>query len=906
MVPHAPKTFAAATSLHRPFYMRRRVDGNATGRPVEGTQRLTTGEPLSTRASLLESEPVDSHPVNAAPRARVLAEVVALAWIVVVAAVFLLPALIGGMAIGPYDLLRSIGITATAHPVVHNAVGSDEIQEFIPWQVLSWLDVHSGHLPLWDPSNLLGMPLAFNFESAPFSLTIAIGYLFPLHLAHTVTIAVRLLLAGGGVYVLCRMLRLGILPAAIAATAFELSGGFTIWIGTYKSGGFCFVGWVLAASVALLRGERRAVPITLLALAIALAFAEAEPQVDSLVILPMVVLAGVVSSHRWRLGDRRLAARMLLDHGLAVLAAMALVAPIYLPSLQLLTASARTSGPYAVGLPPSQLTHLIFSGYDGVPTALGSIVGAMNPYISIVYVGVVVVVLACAGLAWIRTRPEAFAFALLAMFLVLALFAPPAAALLRHVPGLRVFGLVLVSPILDLSIAVLAAYGAQALKGRLTPQTVRESRIDDGRPADAVAASRPDKRATTDWSVVAGEAPGRVVRSARRLFLFGVGCLALVLVALEIRLRVGVDHLTALQASVRAGSFIWPALSIAACALLVASWGPLRRFVERGSRRMGTSLLLGVLLGTETAFLLTAGATYLSSTQRPFPQSPAIVSLQRAVGSGLIGFGACAENAFPDLGIMPQVNAVYGVSELVVYDPILPTTYYASYGALTGGPGKPLIPHVFCPEITSLRLARFYGVTDILEPPGVAGPPGTTRVAVIHGEGVYHVPASGRATLTPLHRSTRANSSIPTIVSAIEPAPGSWRVRFDAPTASRLVLRVTDVPGWHASVNGKPLALHPFHGVMLAADVPAGHDVVTLRYWPGTITVGLGVAAAAAAGLGLALAWAARNRRRRPNRPRCGKRASFVPTPQADMARSGLPASATASRPLRGSEGTAR
>jgi len=40
-------------------------------------------------------------------------------------------------------------------------------------------------------------------------------------------------------------------------------------------------------------------------------------------------------------------------------------------------------------------------------------------------------------------------------------------------------------------------------------------------------------------------------------------------------------------------------------------------------------------------------------------------------------------------------------------------------------------------------------------------------------------------------------------------------------------------------MDGKPLALHSFAGVMLEARIPPGRDRVELWYWPDALTVGL-------------------------------------------------------------------
>jgi uncharacterized membrane protein YfhO len=76
-----------------------------------------------------------------------------------------------------------------------------------------------------------------------------------------------------------------------------------------------------------------------------------------------------------------------------------------------------------------------------------------------------------------------------------------------------------------------------------------------------------------------------------------------------------------------------------------------------------------------------------------------------------------------------------------------------------------------------------------------------------------------------------------------------------------LRLRLTDVPGWHATIDGRPLPLERYAGVMLQARLPAGRHVVELHYRPSAFDDGLVLAALAVVGL-VVVPLAARLRRR--------------------------------------------
>jgi uncharacterized membrane protein YfhO len=90
----------------------------------------------------------------------------------------------------------------------------------------------------------------------------------------------------------------------------------------------------------------------------------------------------------------------------------------------------------------------------------------------------------------------------------------------------------------------------------------------------------------------------------------------------------------------------------------------------------------------------------------------------------------------------------------------------------------------------------------------------------------------------------------------------------NSPVDRTLLLRLTDLPGWHASIDGHPLPLEPSSGVMLTAEVPAGRHVIEVHYWPELFTVGLVVAALTAVGFVVLVVAAQLRRRRAPRETR--------------------------------------
>ena len=146
-----------------------------------------------------------------------VADVGGLGWTVLAALAVMAPLLRPGVSLGSFDLLTRIGLTQQPGVTVHSQFPADQVLYFLPLTNAAWHQVHAGHLPLWNPDNVLGMPLAFSWQSAVFSLPVLVSYLVPVHLAYTVIVLVKFLLAGTGTYFLCRVL--GLRPSARRSAA---------------------------------------------------------------------------------------------------------------------------------------------------------------------------------------------------------------------------------------------------------------------------------------------------------------------------------------------------------------------------------------------------------------------------------------------------------------------------------------------------------------------------------------------------------------------------------------------------------------------------------------------------------------------------------------------------------------
>jgi hypothetical protein len=752
----------------------------------------------------------------------------------------LLPPLLGGPFFGSQNLMNFWGLTAVPGAKV-TTLSYDQVGEFMPSTIQVWTQVHHGHLPLWNPLSGLGMPLAFNWQSAPFGLPALVGYLFPMRYAYTVGVIVVVLTAGFGAYVFGRVLHLGIVASAFAGTVFALSGPFAAWLGWPIPSVMSWSGWLFAAALLVIREHHRIRWICFLAVVIALLIFAGYPESCFLVFLALAVFVLV------QLAGQRIATgawRPVLQSGAALaagaVAGLALAAPLLLPGVQLVDGSVRSVATTQGTLPAQALTLFLFDGFDTSSQLLRS-AGS----IPILYVGAVALALALLALLAQWRQFEVIGLGAVLAVMVMLFFVPGVAAAVHGLPVVGTTQIVRAEAPAGFALAMLSGVGLDVL--------VRSYGS----------------------------------RHVRALAFVAFGLLAVVLV---LEWVFGRNGLTPGEAASRNTSFVWPAISVAIALAVLALLVALRRRGGARWKRYGGTAAACILLLAETAFLSSAAATTLQfpSTDQFFPTTPAVRNLQHVVDTNaLVGTGtaSCGGDILfggSALGFLGETNIAYGVHSLIVYDPILPRAYFSSWTAATGASGGYASGYFFCPAVTTAAAARLFGVRYILEPHGAHGPIGAQFVASVgNGEDVYHVPGASAATLTaiPVDGVLPPDDATGTPVAVRYPSPSTWHMTLDVKRPSVLRLHLTDVPGWHATVNGRPLALTSFAGIMMQARLPPGHDVVQLSYWPTSFTIGLVLFAVAVIGLSIA-AITARRRGRSVGRNRPGATRD-LPAPRA-------------------------
>jgi hypothetical protein len=760
-------------------------------------------------------------------------DLVGVAWIVLCAGFYLSPALKDGPSFGPADIGSQLSyLTYIPHLVFHNHLNGDIITQSVAWDQLDWLSVHHGQLPLWNSFSGDGMPLMLNFESAPFSLPVLVGYLFPLSASYLVVVAVKLLIAGTGAYLATRLAGARPLGAAMAGTTFMLSGSLSGWSGWSVTGPLVWAGWMLAGALLCWRPRRRRMTGVVVC-AFSTAFAVYGGFPETLVLLgigagALVLIGGAWGGRRHQVG---VAAGARLLAGVA--AGAALSAPLWLPGLAVLRQSSRFTENATGGVALRGLALLFAQGYDGLPTANSTWIGPANYYEATAYVGIVALVLSLLAVLVAWRRPIVVALAGTAALCLVIVYGAPTQRLFTTLGGGDVATQRML-PMLAFCIAVLAGLGTETLRRR-------------------------------------GQERGAQLRLLASLVACG-GVLAYLLVIAD------GPGLTRAEISARQHALVWPLATVLAVGAVVAlairaqaraqarAQSRARSRAGRQSGRAPGALIPAaclVLLAVQSAYLIFAGVGLNSYSSNPYPVDKSVATLKRLVGDGLValdGPNTKDVTQWTGTGIYPEVNIGYAIRELAVHDPVLPPSYLRTWPVPGATVNDRLGDNVFVPSVGSAKRARFYGASFILASPGRV-PKGAVFVAKIPAALVkyvflYRVPGAGQFTF--------GTGSGARVLSERQPENGAWQLAVRVPRATALTLRVTYLPGWHVLADGRALPVHEVDGIFAGVSVPAGTRTIAVRYWPGGLSTGFALALGALAVIVLACCAEEVMRRRRP------------------------------------------
>jgi hypothetical protein len=676
--------------------------------------------------------------------------------------VYLWPVVLGGKVFSPDAVLYKLPPWQPYRPAdvasFENYLLADVPLVVRPWHELMRQLLRSGTFPAWDSHVLTGIPLISNPQTglfSPFSLPL---WVLPFTYAFGLVAALKLWAAAFGTYLLVRELRLGFLAGLLAGVAFGFCSMNVMWLMPEAVPAVVvMLPWMLWLVERLARGGGIGSAIGL-ACVTAAALGGGHPGTQ----VHVLVAAGVYALLRAALARERAPPERLKTLALTLgglVAGIGLIAVLLIPEIVsshgTVGTLARRGGqgtlPGLDRMPFGMVRTPLFPDWWGRPSGFET---ADSPVHSIqlnyeertFYAGVVALVLAAIGLTnRAALRRQAPFLIVGGLGLAIALHAPGLWWLTGHLPALGLVENQRLHFVFELAVAVLAAFGLQA---------VLERPSERGRQL-AVALAAIGVALTAAATAHVG--PGDVGHTAEH-FLTGRDFH-----------RRGVIELTTI------GWFLLFALAVTAALLAL-------RRRPAWATAIGTTL---VLLAASDMLHFAHGYNPMGPADRVTPpRTPAIAYLQAHRAEGrFVGV---------ELALPPEQSTRYGLADVRGYNPPFPTKDFLALWRQASPDQVAWLPTTIggispaAVQVTGALGARF-----IVAGPGTTAPTEAADAALRPLRRVY----SGReATIFENPRATPRAFVAPAIVSVPDAASARTTLADSGFDARRAVVVEADQP----------------------------------------------------------------------------------------------------------------
>ena len=706
------------------------------------------------------------------------------------------------------------------------------------WQTEPWAHVvhralSDGELPLWNPYEGAGTPLAGDPPTAAFDPLLLALHLHPTPLTQDATLLVLLVLIGLAAYWAARVIGLAVVAATVAGSIYGLSGWFFSYSNNEWFSTYLYLPLILACVEWCLR-SRRLLPVVLLAAAVGGMFLVGMPELAFI----SLIAAGVYSAIRLFVGScvhRRLVAAARLLGGVTL--GLLLAAPMLALFAQYVPLSQNTHSGGVVTATDS-LTYLVNWMMPKIsPGPAGYVDIATNGDYSFSrnWVGAGAVVLMVVAFSSPRAlrRYVALPIAGMGAFIALQVYGGPLVHWTHVLPG---WGETIwpryATPVIALSLALLAGIGVQAI------------------------------------------ANGEVVR--RRLAL-GLGLLG----SLTVLLMFIADRDLAIGHAVeRLGG--WPLALLVAAAIAIACF----RF--SGVR---VAVIVGALVVIELLLIAPRGI-YPPRTD-PYPNQKWASYLTAKTAHDRSRIFSVEDFLYPDTAGVYGLQDPRMLDALYVERYWHYLRSFVSLGLEDRFTGSGFAESA--PAIDANPMFDLLGVRYLVYPATHGGPPTASlaqfrvayeddtvrifenlhvmpRAFVVHDVKVVPDESAASAVLATgnppayfANGSARVTSLDPRRTAVVEADPGSSpavgactglestakivkytsasvTVDVDSECAGLLVLSDAYYPGWTATVNGRDSTIYPTDVALRGVAVPEGRSTVVFRYRPPAFRLGLGLA----------------------------------------------------------------
>lgn len=826
---------------------------------------------------------------------------------------FFSPALWRGLSYGPFDLLAIYPIGKGLPTHIQQYLNADQIALMNPLFYLNWKSIHSGQFPLWNSFTLLGLPQFFDFQSSVLSLPNLVSYLFPVSKAYLVLVIVKQLIAGIGAYVFMRVIKMRIPAAVYAGLTFELSGALVGWAGWPLSGVNAWLGWIFAFCYLLYSRKNWHLYVPLLAVVLAFTIYAGHPESYVLIALTMLlfflwIIAGDLITNRTTL--RKNIAYFVLSVTAAIILAFCLSAPLLLPGAQLISLSSKPVTIYNT-LPFTSMVNTLFQGFCGYPTTNSQWFGAANYYETAAYVGVLAVMLAITAVLGNRKRREVTACAFATVILLAVVYWKPAAHLINAIPHLGIIAFTRSLMPIDFLLAVLSGIGLNhVIETWQTGKFGRPLAAAYGTIAVVIlgvfyfglhrAGLTPEEALIRYKSFVWPAVfmilvPGAFIIFLQRQSIYKVTAIGIIILAQllylltpapiinsyshryfpsspqmsEISDIVGNNVLGTINEgppTTNTNLGFFPETNIAYGVTQFAAYDPilptgyLDSYKEFTHREFGSSVTGTFSPSIDSVSIAKAyGIRYVLAPSQTLLLSPHIMgAIQKDLMAGKV------YSARNEVALLQLLRIYQSREDLQLAFPSSKPNFVSQlldWSVSTADSSS----NVLAPYLSSLEQIRGYVNTTPLalvnlkaeiqveQLPG--GLRGAKSIYTVDSYQLVEIPGAARFTIENNHNGRIISSSMPNNYT--------YLVNVHTAKPASMIVRVTNVPGWHAIVNGKSVKLTAWHDIMQKLQVPAGTSLVKIYYWPKYFTYGVWLGILGFVAISIILAWEVRIRRLR-------------------------------------------
>lgn len=737
----------------------------------------------------------------------------ALAALAVVAGIVVGPGLFGGKVLSAQDVVAArdpalgppgIGVARG----VHNPLLFDAAYVFHPDLRAIRESIHDGRIPTWTSGIAGGRPLLASQQHGAYSPLTWLAFVLPFERSLAVIVALKLLLAGLGTFLLARAMGQRPPGALLSALAFSLSSYFVAWLQHPHSGAYLLLPWAMLAVRRLV--ERPTVHRAgAVGVAAGLMLLAGHPPSAAISLTLVLAYGCFLLARDWRLRT--------LGYGAAgAVFAVAIGAAALLPFFDLLSQTEdyeRGLGPAS----PTQALSLIAPGWWGDPRG-ESFGGPSNFAERTMYLGGAPLALGLLGLLLRLSAERIFLLLCAVAAFVVAAEVSVVTGLLRDLPGAETLNLNRSIVVSVFCLALLGGFGLDAVVG-------------GGRRVRWIACTVAGLALIpfAGW-VAAGTAASAVGDS----------------VAVAMRFEVPATEGTAqLGAALR-----WMVVGLTTALLVRAA----------ARRRAAIAPALAVVGLTAVELVVPAAYyhTFLPVERADPGPSTAVADLRQTPDHQRIVGQATIE---------PNLALRYGLRDARGHDHPPVERYSRLWTALGGGgrirtsfsseapqPEKllslfavrRLLLKVSDPSPAGLRIGSIYP-NDVAVADNPAAFP---RAWVAYGSRpAANADVALRSVVDAPTASLMQSPFIEGGRAAVGPAAHAADivrdendevvVRFDASRPAHLLLADTFLKGWRAEVDGRATTIKPANAAFRAVEVPAGHHEVRFRYAPASVEWGI-------------------------------------------------------------------